>query len=113
MLAGCKVIIGNSSSGIYEAPAFRIPTINIGNRQNGRVKAESIVDCKPNKEEIVKAIKMVQSNSFTRKLKNMKIPFEGGETAEKILEKIVQVVENKINLQKGFYDIYFKMDIEK
>ena len=43
----------------------------------------------------------------------MKIPFEGGETAEKILEKIVQVVENKINLQKGFYDIYFKMDIEK
>ena len=113
MLAGCKVVIGNSSSGIYEAPAFRIPTINIGNRQNGRVKAKSIVDCKPNKEEIVKAIKMVQSNSFTKKLKNMKIPFEGGKTAEKILEKIVQVVENKINLQKGFYDIYFKMDIKK
>ena len=40
MLAGCKVVIGNSSSGIYEAPAFRIPTINIGNRQNGRVKAK-------------------------------------------------------------------------
>lgn len=113
MLAGCKVVIGNSSSGIYEAPAFRIPTINIGNRQNGRVKAKSIVDCNPNKEEIVKAIKMVQSNSFTKKLKNMKIPFEGGKTAEKILEKIVQVVENKINLQKGFYDIYFKTDIEK
>ena len=76
-------IDNNSSSGIYEAPAFRIPTINIGNRQNGRVKAKSIVDCKPNKEEIVKAIKMVQSNSFTKKLKNMKIPFEGGKTAEK------------------------------
>ena len=70
-------------------------------------------DLEDYKEEIVKAIKMVQSNSFTKKLKNMKIPFEGGKTAEKILEKIVQVVENKINLQKGFYDIYFKTDIEK
>lgn len=111
MLAGCKVIIEFTSGTMKHRILTQLLILEI--RQNGRVKAESIVDCKPNKEEIVKAIKMVQSNSFTRKLKNMKIPFEGGETAEKILEKIVQVVENKINLQKGFYDIYFKMDIEK
>ena len=49
-------IIGNSSSGIIEAPSFKIGTINIGDRQKGRIKANSIIDCLPNKESIKNAI---------------------------------------------------------
>ena len=51
------LIIGNSSSGLLEAPSFKIGTINIGDRQNGRIKAKSVIDCPPDKKNIKKSIK--------------------------------------------------------
>ena len=62
------VVVGNSSSGILEAPSFKIGTINIGDRQSGRIKAESIVDCLPYKKSIKQAFRKVYSIKFQKKL---------------------------------------------
>ena len=51
------IVVGNSSSGLLEAPSFNIGTINIGDRQNGRIKAESVIDCLPYKDDILGAFK--------------------------------------------------------
>ena len=66
-------MIGNSSSGISEAPSFNIGTINIGDRQKGRIKAASIIDCKPNRKSIKKAFKKLYSKEFQTRLKKLKI----------------------------------------
>ena len=58
------VVVGNSSSGLLEAPSFKIGSINIGDRQKGRIKAESVIDCLPDKKSINKAIKKIYSNEF-------------------------------------------------
>ena len=62
-------IIGNSSSGIMEAPFFKVPTINIGNRQKGRIRHKSIIDTSYKQEDITKAIKKVRSKAFLKGIK--------------------------------------------
>ena len=63
-------ILGNSSSGLLEAPSFKIGTINIGDRQEGRLKAKSIIDTKPKKSFILKSIRKIYSEKFKINLKN-------------------------------------------
>ena len=58
------LVIGNSSSGLIEVPSFKIPTINIGERQRGRIKSKSIIDCDVNHESIVSAIKRPMTMNF-------------------------------------------------
>lgn len=102
----CAFVIGNSSSGLYEVPALYKPTINIGNRQNGRIKANSIIDCIPKKEEIIKAIYQTQDKIFLDNMSQMEVPFQGNKTSYKIVEKIKEFLYNdKINLQKHFYNL--------
>lgn len=97
-----KVIIGNSSSGICEAPSFGIPTVNIGNRQKGRIMAESVITCKVNKDDIINSIKIAMS----RKFNNIKNPYEGVNTSDNIINIINDFLINKsINLEKSFYNI--------
>lgn len=102
-----KFVIGNSSSGIIEVPSFKIPTINIGDRQLGRIQANSVINCAPIEKEIIASIKKVLSENFQYKLKNIKNPYEGGNTSDKIL-KIVKnfLVNNKMRIKKEFYDVY-------
>lgn len=101
-------IIGNSSSGIVEAPIFKIPTINIGDRQKGRLKAKSIIDCQPQKEEIVAAIDKATSEHFVYNNCDGSSPYGGGNTAERIVETIKRFLcDNKIDLKKKFYDVDF------
>lgn len=78
-------VIGNSSSGIIEAPSLKVPTINIGDRQKGRVKAESVIDCKPQYREIKKALNLIYEEDFREKLKNLKNPYGEGNAASKII----------------------------
>lgn len=94
-------VVGNSSSGIIEAPSFRIGTINIGNRQKGRIKAESVIDCKPTKESIREAIETLYSPEFQTKLRNVVNPYGDGHAAEKIV-KILKTVDIQ-SLEKEFY----------
>ena len=75
MLKNVDFIIGNSSSGILEAPIFKIGSINIGNRQQGRNRTKSIIDCKCNSKQIYNSINTVYSSRFINKLKKVKLQY--------------------------------------
>ena len=102
-------VVGNSSSGIVEAPTLKIPTVNIGTRQEGRLKATSIIDCHPTKESIVAAINKSQSEEFISICLTSENPYGDGETSVMIKETIKDYLyNNKIDLKKKFYDVDFK-----
>ena len=96
-------VVGNSSSGIIEAPYLKVPTVNIGKRQEGRVKAESIVDCEPEYNSIKKAIELVYSPEFRRKLINIKSPYGDGNASDRIIKVLSEFDFNKF--AKEFYDL--------
>ena len=89
-------VVGNSSSGLIETPSFNIGTINIGDRQKGRIKAASIIDCKPNKKSIKNAFGVLHSKKFQSTLKDIKNPHGEGLASEKII-KILLVPMNQLN----------------
>jgi GDP/UDP-N,N'-diacetylbacillosamine 2-epimerase (hydrolysing) len=97
-------VVGNSSSGLLEVPSFKIGTINIGDRQRGRIKAESVIDCSPSLEEIRSAFKNLYSKSFQDQLKSVVSPYGDGSAAKKILEVIGKYPLKNI-LKKRFYDL--------
>jgi len=97
-------VVGNSSSGIVEAPSFKIGTINIGDRQEGRAQADSIINTKSSKESIRAAFKELYSNSFQEKLKNTKNLYGDGQAAQKITDKLKKY-EYRDVLKKKFYKI--------
>ena len=97
-------VIGNSSSGIIEVPSFLKGTINIGNRQTGRLKSKSIIDCNPSKLEIKKAINKLYSKNFQDSLKYVFNPYGDGEASKKIIEKIKNINLDGILIKK-FYDL--------
>lgn len=102
----CEFVLGNSSSGLYEVPALRKPTVNIGNRQKGRIMAKSVINCKADKDQIIKAMKQAVSKEFAEIISNMELPFQGENTAYRIVKQIKQALyHEKINLDKKFYDI--------
>ncbi len=98
-------VVGNSSSGIVEAPSFRIGTINIGNRQQGRLRAESIIDCDTDKKSIHAAFEKLYSNAFKKRLKKVKNPFGDGKAAERIYRILNQLEFDELNTVKEFYDL--------
>ena len=97
-------VVGNSSSGLAEAPSFRIGTINIGDRQKGRIKASSVIDCEPNKDSILKSFEKLYSKEFQNSLINVKNPYGDGCASKKIVE-ILKNVDLKNILKKSFYDL--------
>lgn len=97
-------VVGNSSSGLLEAPSFKIATINIGDRQKGRIKALSVIDCEPKKEEILKAFKEIYSKEFQEKLKNVENPYGESCPSKQIIEVLKNVNLANI-LKKSFYDL--------
>lgn len=97
-------VVGNSSSGIIEAPSFHIGTINIGDRQKGRIQADNVINCEPSVQGIARALKTLYSSNFQKKLKNIKNPYGDGNTAKKIKE-IVKNVDMHTLLKKSFYDL--------
>ena len=101
-LKEASLVIGNSSSGIIEAPSFKVPTINIGNRQSGRIKAASVIDCELNKKVILKVINKAISKEFFDSFSKMKNPYGNGNSSKKII-KIIKNYDFKDVLQKKFY----------
>ncbi|MDT0554148.1 UDP-N-acetylglucosamine 2-epimerase [Urechidicola vernalis] len=102
------VVLGNSSSGLTEAPSFGIPTINIGDRQNGRIKAESVIDCNPDVLGIAEALEKAFSHEFLINIKDVVNPYGDSGASEKIVEKLKEVDLENI-LKKSFYDLDFNM----
>ena len=85
-------MIGNSSSGLLEMPSLKKGTINIGDRQKGRLMATSVINIKPKKKEINKALKKLYSNKFQNQLKNTKNPYYKYNTSK----RIASVLKKKI-----------------
>ena len=97
-------IVGNSSSGILEMPTFKKPTINIGDRQLGRLKSTTVIDCKIEKKQIINSLKKIYSKKFKRKIKNSINPYGPYGASVKIV-KILKKINLKNIMIKKFYDI--------
>ncbi len=99
-----NAVVGNSSSGLAEAPSFRIGTINIGDRQQGRLKAKSVIDCDPNRQTIEKAFELLYSGVFQERLASVKNPYGDGGASEKIV-RTLEAIRLEDILKKQFYDM--------
>ena len=100
-----KIMIGNSSSGLYEAPVFKIPTINIGNRQKGRVHGNTVINCEVSENAINNAILTALSEDFQDQCKKSENMFGDGHAAERIIKHVKDKLKGTIGLAKQFYDI--------
>ena len=92
-LACVDGVVGNSSSGILEAPSCRVGTVNIGDRQRGRLQAASVISCTSNQEVIENAIRQLMSEDFKHIVQNVVSPF--GDCGAS--ERIVQIIKNQTN----------------
>ena len=101
-----EFVLGNSSSGIIETPAFHVPTVNIGDRQRGRLQSASIINCDADKDSILNAIKIVLSEGHKKICKAVVSPYGDGHAAEQIAKKSYEVVmDGGIDLKKKFFDL--------
>lgn len=98
-------ILGNSSSGLVEVPSFHIPTINIGDRQRGRVCAESVIHCGNSVDEIENALLLALSEKFRKKIADIGNPYEKEGTSDEIVKTICDTLEQGIEMKKSFYDV--------
>ena len=101
VLAQVNAVVGNSSSGLYEAPSFKIPTVNIGDRQKGRLQAQSVINCIPDAVSIKNAIQ----KAFTKDCSNTVNPYGDGESSQRIVAVLKSVVDYKQLLKKHFHDV--------
>ena len=105
-----RFVIGNSSSGLIEVPSFHVPTINIGDRQLGRIAGKTVINCQPNRESINFAINTAMDEEFLRTVRHATNPYGDGHTSEKILKIIKEFfVNEKIHIKKKFYDVDFEV----
>lgn len=95
-----NVIVGNSSSGIIEAPFLKLAVVNIGIRQDGRERAANVIDVRHNKKEIINAIKVALSKKFQAKLQKCKNPYGDGHASERIVKVLKEITLGKKLLQK-------------
>ena len=98
------MVIGNSSSGLAEVPSFKIPTINVGDRQRGRMKADTVIDCEPKENEIFESIVKAYQKKFEVICKNVINPYGSGGASELIVHKIEETDLSNL-LKKKFYDL--------
>jgi GDP/UDP-N,N'-diacetylbacillosamine 2-epimerase (hydrolysing) len=97
-------VVGNSSSGLTEAPSFKIGTVNIGDRQRGRLQASSVINCEPKQKSIAAAVERLYSQTFQAGLSQARNPYGEGGSSEKILETIKHYSIDGI-AKKAFYDL--------
>ncbi len=101
LMSQADVVVGNSSSGLYEAPTFKVPTVNIGDRQKGRLRATSVIDCPPHAEAIAQAI----HRAYEMDTSSTSNPYGDGRAAERIVA-VLEALENPAKLiRKRFHPI--------
>lgn len=100
----CAAVVGNSSSGLLEAPVLHVPTINIGDRQKGRKRYPSVIDCSEDKQQLLSAIQSLRDSKFLQKIQSMEIPHTDGKIAI-IMKNILKQAELSSICQKKFYDL--------
>lgn len=97
-------VVGNSSSGLTEVPSFTKGSLNIGDRQLGRLRATSVIDCEPDRQAITAALSHLFSDEFQRQLSATKSPYGNGGASEAVVKAIERASLNGL-LKKRFYDI--------
>jgi len=101
-----SVMVGNSSSGLTEAPSFRLPVVNIGDRQQGRLRAANVIDVACSRTAVLKGIQRAISPRFRASLRGMRNPydrFHDGRTSERIKDVLKHVCLSESLLKKAFY----------
>ena len=104
MVKNCNIVIGNSSSGVIEVPSLRVAVLNIGNRQDGRLKSEAIINCPPKRNKIIKNIEKLLTPMMRKKIKKIKNPYDNGDAPQKIVN-ILEKIKIKNLIRKNFKDI--------
>ena len=97
-------MVGNSSSGIVEAASFKLPVVNIGIRQDGKVKPKNVINTNFEEKKILKAIKKASSQKFKDSIKNLKNPYEKKVDLQKITNFLLKSCKNSKILHKRFID---------
>lgn len=105
LLALCGAVVGNSSSGLVEAPALRAPTVNVGGRQAGRLRAPSVIDCRPEERAVARALRRAFSPAFRRARCRGVSPYRGGEVSARVLEALKALPREPRPLRKSFYEL--------
>ena len=100
LVTEADAVVGNSSSGLYEAPSLGTPTVNIGSRQDGRLKAASVIDCPPRAESIRRAIE----SAYRLDVSNVTNPYGDGRAAEQIIQILTDDWERFELVRKAFVD---------
>lgn len=101
LLAHCHAIVGNSSSGLYEAPTFEIPTVNVGDRQQGRLRAESVLDCAAEADAITTTLR----RALTLDCRGVRNPYGDGHATERVIAQLEAIDEFRGLVSKRFYPL--------
>jgi UDP-N-acetylglucosamine 2-epimerase len=105
MMAESAAMVGNSSSGLIEAPSFALPVVNIGNRQRGRLRAANVIDCPSEAPAITDAIARATAPEFRAKLEGMANPYGDGHAAGRIVDVLQTISLDGDLVKKRFFDI--------
>lgn len=105
LMSVAAAMVGNSSSGIVEAPSFRLPVVNVGVRQDGRVRAANVIDVGSSREEITAGIERALAPEFRQSLSDLRNPYGDGHAAERIVERLKEVALDERLLVKRFHDL--------
>ena len=100
LMKNAKCMVGNSSSGIIEAPVYKVPVVNIGRRQDQRLQAHNVINCSNSAIEIVKAAQQAMSPAFRKKINDCSSPYGDGKASERILEILFSLPRNDQLLRK-------------
>lgn len=105
VLALCSAMVGNSSSGLLEAPSFGLPVVNVGSRQRGRVRGANVIDVGYRRGEIGKGIRRATDPAFRKSLQGLANPYGDGKASRRIVAKLAKVPLSGRLLIKRFHDI--------
>lgn len=103
VMAHAGVMVGNSSSGLIEAPSFQLPVVNVGDRQSGRLRAKNVIDAAPRAGAIAAAIRRASSPAFRRSLRGLRNPYGSGRASERIAATLARVSLERL-ARKKFVD---------
>jgi UDP-hydrolysing UDP-N-acetyl-D-glucosamine 2-epimerase len=104
LMSRAIAVVGNSSSGIIEAPSLGIPTVNIGDRQGGRIRGASVIDVAPDRGEIVRAVSKAASAAFRAKAARSRNPYEHGDASATIVRVLARLPDRRTLIEKRFSD---------
>ncbi|MBI4370273.1 MAG: UDP-N-acetylglucosamine 2-epimerase (hydrolyzing) [Elusimicrobia bacterium] len=103
LMSAVNLMVGNSSSGIVEAPSFQLPVVNIGKRQDGRMRAANVIDCDYDLVHLRLALRRAQSQQFRRRLSGLRNPYGDGQAASRIVERLARISDFESLILKKFY----------